>query len=681
MKKLLKSPALLIILTVLSTILVAGFIYLEYQARQQDYIRLLEKQAALFIGALSKSTTSAIEEAAQVENLLNDQLYKSLRLVDQLTDRRTPGKQEMNSWLSLLDVQALYVYGRQGSVEASAVREQIDPLPGAIVQARLRSADTDTIIPFYGDKNPEKEWLAAVVAREQGGLVVAMIGKERINTFRRLYGVGQFLKQFQSDDKVEYILIQNSQTIVAGSFKNYALSTFSKDPLLNQVLRSDRVRTRIVSYPDHQIFETISPFHLEDQPFGVLRLGLSMQEYERLQKDMHRRLYIFLIVVFVFALISGNLMQNYRQRVQLSHHLGHMQMYTDTLLDHLMSGVISIAPDGNVQSINQHALRLLNKSSAQVLSQPYSVLPAAIREHIASLIQQDIKTDAADRLWIEDESGPRQLLSVRSSRIPAQAGGKTTIILIDDITDQTRLEEQLQRNQRLTAMRNLASSVAHEIRNPLNSIKLIVDLFRKKYKAPSEMAALTRQLDTASSEIDRISAIIDQYLKFARLPVPHRIPVQLPTLADEVATLFAESLRHQQIELQVSFEPHPTLVADPDQIRQVFINLLKNAEEAISGSGRISFTGRVTSACYEIRVIDSGKGIADKDRSFIFDFHFTTKKEGSGIGLSMVQHIMNAHGGDVQVVSAPGEGAVFILHLPMADLATAKPFTTQPEGV
>jgi signal transduction histidine kinase len=358
-----------------------------------------------------------------------------------------------------------------------------------------------------------------------------------------------------------------------------------------------------------------------------------------------------------------------------------MQMYTNTLLDNLMSGVISVGPDGVVQSVNQHALRLLKKESSEVLMQPFTVLPAAIQNHIDSLIKQDTQGDAADRLWIGDLNGPRRLLSVRSSRIPARQDGKTTIILIDDITDQTRLEEQMQRNQRLTAMRNLASSVAHEIKNPLNSIKLIVDLFRKKYKAANDTAALSKQLDTASGEIDRISAIIDHYLKFARMPVLHRIPVQLNKIADEVVTLFDESLKKKNIHLQQSFQPHPPLLGDPDQIRQVFINLLKNAQEAIDGTGIITFTGIVAPPVYEIRVTDTGKGIADKDKSFIFDFHYTTKKDGSGIGLSLVQHIMSAHGGDVQVASSVGEGTTFILHFPLAEQKRSAESSLQTEGV
>ncbi len=263
-------------------------------------------------------------------------------------------------------------------------------------------------------------------------------------------------------------------------------------------------------------------------------------------------------------------------------------------------------------------------------------------------------------------SGRNIYIALRTSIIKDEDDNKTCVLLIDDVTDQTQLEEQVRRNQRLTAMRNLASAVAHEIINPLNAIKLIVDLIKKKNKSIKGAGIYDQHLNTVQNEIQRISTIVDQYLRFARPPEIKLTTVNFPDLLDEIAALYGSPLKEKNILFKVNIESHKPIMGDVDQLKQVFINLVKNAEESIEPPGEISISGKDRGTCYEIHISDTGKGIAEKDIHSIFDFHFTTEKNSSGIGLSVVQQIMDAHRAKINVQSVVGKGTTFILQFPFS---------------
>jgi signal transduction histidine kinase len=661
------SPVILIGLTLVSIIIVAVSIFLEYQARQRDYFALMEKQGTLFIGSISNSTQNAISAAEKMENELDGQIRKNLKMLDELDRRRSLSPQEWQEQLDLLGLEALLVYDAQGRLQIATSNDHtgIDPIPFPLLQARLKNIIRDTTVTLQDGMNPDLDWLAAITSRKNKGLLVAIINKKEIQSFRNLLGIGHLLKRFQSDANIEYVLIQNNQTIVAGSFKDYILTSFSQDPLLQEVWQGKSVRSRIVRYGEKRIFETIAPFRLQNHPFGVLRLGLSMQEYAQLQKEVHKRLYIFLVIVVVFGLIISNLLLSHRHRRLLNRDLLQLRAYTNSILENLHSGVISFNQEGTIQSLNQQALHLLNLDLSEVLYKPYTLLPRAVSSYIQECLYKVQSNQTIRKTWISIKDEQKRLLSLRTDCIENKPGDKSIILLMDDVTDQTLLEEQITRNQRLQAMRTLASSVAHEIKNPLNSIKLLVDLVKKKHTPVENADIYNQRLLIVHQEIDRISTIVDHYLQFSRLPQITFSSIQFPALLAEVATIFDAEFRDKRITLRMQIEPHESLPGDRDQLKQVFINLIKNAEEAIEPPGEILLLGRELPPFYEIRVQDTGKGIDEKDISLIFDFHFSTKKNGSGIGLALAQQIMTAHRSVLYVESEPGLGATFVLRFPL----------------
>ncbi|MFC1552141.1 PAS domain-containing sensor histidine kinase [Candidatus Latescibacterota bacterium] len=662
------SPKLILALTILCIIAVSASVYFEYRAQREDYLMVLQRQAMNVHNILSRSINNSIIATEQIESIINNQILTNLQTIERMDRIGRISLGRFEELREISDYEALLFFDPRGIPRLRAVKSdsvQPPPIPPPLLLHRMRPSSADTVITLYDFRDITKERRAAFVRCRNGGLLVAVISFEDIRSLQSSLGIGYILKNFQSEENIKYLLIQNRETIAAGSFSGYDISRYSSDPVLREALNNNEDRSRILYYDDKPLFETISPFYLNGSPFGVIRLGLSMDEYEKLKTDMRKRLYLFGAVLIFVGLIIVNFLISYRHRKLLQHDLERLRHNTNTILENLVSGVISIDQNGLIQSINKQALSILNLEYGDVIYQHYSALPELLEGKIEDCLGSDLNAPSVSRHWVSAPDSPQRLFSLLTHFTEDENSNKICVILINDITDQTQLEEQMKRNQRLTAMQNLASSVAHEIKNPLNSIQLIVDLIRKKFKPADEADIYTRNLDTVKEEIKRISDIVEQYLRFTRPPKMSYAQVDFPELLQEVSLLFESEMKENDITFTRDMDAHQPLKGDRDQLKQVFINVVKNAREAIEEAGEITITGEISGEYYEIRVRDSGSGIFQKDINSIFDFHFTTKKDGSGIGLSVVQRIMTAHNGIINVESIEGHGTSFVLQFPL----------------
>ncbi len=249
----------------------------------------------MFINSLSSSVQNAITAADRIESDMNDRIIANVKIMESMDQRNPLSKDELERMLQISGMEALHVYYEDGKLLQQVTKDplKIYAILFPVINARIKKSLPDTILTLYDETRIDNEFMVAFVSRKNGGLIVAIISTEAIQSLRSTLDIGYYLKRFQVEKNIEYVLIQNSETIVAGSFNGYKISSFSKDPLLYTVLTQDSIQLRIVHYDQQPIFETISPFKLYDQPFGVLRLGLSMSEYQRLRKDINKRLLIF----------------------------------------------------------------------------------------------------------------------------------------------------------------------------------------------------------------------------------------------------------------------------------------------------------------------------------------------------------------------------------------------------
>ncbi|EIX3543409.1 two-component system sensor histidine kinase ZraS [Shigella flexneri] len=225
------------------------------------------------------------------------------------------------------------------------------------------------------------------------------------------------------------------------------------------------------------------------------------------------------------------------------------------------------------------------------------------------------------------------------------------------------LQDEMKRKEKLVALGHLAAGVAHEIRNPLSSIKGLAKYFAERAPAGGEAHQLAQVM---AKEADRLNRVVSELLELVKPTHLALQAVDLNTLINHSLQLVSQDANSREIQLRFTAnDTLPEIQADPDRLTQVLLNLYLNAIQAIGQHGVISVTASESGAGVKISVTDSGKGIAADQLEAIFTPYFTTKAEGTGLGLAVVHNIVEQHGGTIQVASQEGKGSTFTLWLPV----------------
>ncbi len=230
--------------------------------------------------------------------------------------------------------------------------------------------------------------------------------------------------------------------------------------------------------------------------------------------------------------------------------------------------------------------------------------------------------------------------------------------------DLRKTEAQLIRSEKLAALGQLAAGIAHEIRNPLTSINILIHSLIQK--SPSENPQ-RQDLMVIEEEIHRINEIVDQFLRFAKPAPPFLEKTDPLSIFEEILQLLRPQIEKQKITIHKEFQPLPMVLMDGEQIKQAMLNLLLNAIQAMPQGGPLILSGRNSEEgqWIELAIKDSGVGISEEDLKRLFEPFFTTKEGGIGLGLSITHRIIDQHQGKIEVASKPGEGTVFTVWLPI----------------
>jgi two-component system, NtrC family, sensor kinase len=232
-------------------------------------------------------------------------------------------------------------------------------------------------------------------------------------------------------------------------------------------------------------------------------------------------------------------------------------------------------------------------------------------------------------------------------------------------------DEKLRKTERLAAAGRMAAHVTHEVRNPLNSIRLNAELLEEDLAKADEEPR--RLLASIVREVDRLTGLTEQYLRLVRLPDPRPTRLDLGALLDDVLEFLGPELARADVRVELQHGATGHLEADEGQLRQALLNLCRNAREAMPQGGLLRVRTRDDDGAVSIDVDDQGPGIAASEREKIFDLFYTTKEHGTGLGLPLTRQIAEAHGGSVACLAGDTGGTRFELRLPIAGGATTSP--------
>ena len=357
--------------------------------------------------------------------------------------------------------------------------------------------------------------------------------------------------------------------------------------------------------------------------------------------------------------VGSNEVQNFLNR------LAEESDFFKSIFDALQEGVIVATKAGLIHNINIGASRLFGIDSKSIKGE-------YVADHIQGLEWENLTTGTNDAISRDLELFYPENKYLNFYIKPIVPGSEDTepifLMLIRDITESRKGEEEKIESERIGALTMLAAGVAHEIGNPLNSINIHLQLLERKLKkaVPDLYEAELRDLvETSTDEVKRLDHIVDQFLKAIRPSKPQLEPTDVNELLKESMRFLEPEIKDRGLNLTLELRSAlPALELDPDQIKQAFYNIVKNATQATTEGGMITIKTDLTDSHILVTFNDTGEGISAENLSNVFQPYFTTKKSGTGLGLLIIRRIVREHGGDIKISSELGSGTSLCLSLP-----------------
>jgi two-component system, sporulation sensor kinase E len=334
----------------------------------------------------------------------------------------------------------------------------------------------------------------------------------------------------------------------------------------------------------------------------------------------------------------------------------------ETVLDTLREGVLVLESDGRVAYANAAAASLVG-ISAEALAAGEAV---RFPPDLASTLELTDGTTAQTR-EMEVNYPETRILRVHLSLVEGpSAGSSLRVAVIADVsTERVQTEDRVE-SERIDSIMNLAAGVAHEIGNPLNAIGIHLQLLRRRLAdLGSAGTKVNESIDIVESEVRRLDGIVRNFLGAVRPAVPDLADTQLLEVVAGALALLKDQMAELGVRAVVEVADElPLVLADHGQVKQALFNVIKNALEAMDRGGQITVRARSDDEWVVLEVADTGVGISAEKLTRVFDAYYTTKADGNGLGLLIVLRILRAHGGRVDVASAPGKGTTVTLRFP-----------------
>jgi PAS domain S-box-containing protein len=366
-------------------------------------------------------------------------------------------------------------------------------------------------------------------------------------------------------------------------------------------------------------------------------------------------------------------------RKRMERELKEANNFLMNLIESSVDGIIVTNMKGDILLFNKGAEKLLGYKSEEVVG----------KMHIRNIYQPGVAKEVMDKLRSPDFGGIGKLTSMpifhrrkdgeliegdlSASLIYDEKGNEIASVgIFKDLRERLKMERELReiqqallQSEKLAAMGRLTSQIAHELNNPIYGIMNTLELLKTEIPPESKRR---RILDLSLSEIQRLSEMLRNMLSFSKPEEEKRRPIKIDELIEGILLVMEKQMKESNIQVEISFNPDiPEIMASTNQMRQVMLNILKNAKEAMPKGGTLTVRTSREDNRVLIHIQDTGMGVPEEIRDKIFDAFFTTKQKvkGVGLGLSVCYGIIKDHGGDIKVESEEGKGTTFIISLPV----------------
>ena len=348
--------------------------------------------------------------------------------------------------------------------------------------------------------------------------------------------------------------------------------------------------------------------------------------------------------------------------------------FLETVFNSIQEGIIVTDSKGRITYLNNAACQLFGLEAEDSLGKRLDERVRGLDWNALSqegAVSRDMEIFYPSNRFINFYSVPlvieRQTSDDKIDNAAEQVGHA---IILHDITETRRSEQQTIESERLNALTLLAAGVAHEIGNPLNSLDIHLQLIEREARKfdGAERAELQESVEVARAEVNRLDSIITQFLRAIRPTRPQLRPDSVNSIVEEAVRFFALEIKDRDIVVEQELRSDlPLIDIDHDQMKQAFYNVIKNSFEAMKARGILRIRTDKDDSHVIVKFTDTGGGISAENLSRVFEPYFTTKTSGTGLGLLIVRRIVREHGGELSIESSEGKGLTLAIRLPYID--------------
>ena len=422
-----------------------------------------------------------------------------------------------------------------------------------------------------------------------------------------------------------------------------------------------------------RLLQVIKPFKWDiDNQLSILKIlpirnsylvvGVNLEGYYQRLSQTRRRIIFNYGVIMALVLLGIYVIYKLQETYIVKKTLNEMKDYTSKLLETMDNAVISIDKNGVIKTYNRKSEEIFHKKRAEVLNKNcQNVLNLKIDGECLLRKTLSEKRNTSREIILNGK-----ILDITTSFLTNEENEIVGLVaIIRDVTEIKSLNEEVARNKRLASLGKLSAGIAHEIRNPLSSIRGLAQFVYSSFKKND---ARKEDLDTIIQEVDRLNLLIVQVLDFAKIKKLNLSQFSINELVVKIVEFLKLEIKNKKIDFHLSLSQEiPSICADENQVRQIIMNVVINAIQAIKINGKIKITTENSKLkekpAIKLIIEDNGIGIPESELSQIFDPFFTKKDKGTGLGLSIVYKLVENHQGEIKVESTEGKGTKFMIFL------------------
>ena len=602
-------------------------------------MELIKEEARSFLSIIASMQENSIFAEGTFEDEIVDRLISICRYIE-AGGRGSAAAIRMQQSFALTSVAIIDAQSRKPVVRAGTALKGFDDL----------SENTDQLYYDYFTVGNTK--YMRFVYRIDGYMYYIELPAEEIQRFRQEFGINKIINQLSVNPMIAYLVFQDRKGIIFATPNVQTISRIDDDELLTSVMQNNREANRLASFENDEILELIRPFVIEGQNLGLFRIGINLYSYHQHVRETERQLLALFVILFGAGFILFFFFMKYQASINLS------ELFEKTL-SAIEDAVLTVDKRGEITGVNTMFSNISSFDEKILIRKSYFSLFPDDPFDIKNVLQEGAKTVSERSVFGKNVQFATYPLCDRQNRVTG------AISVLRDVTKIREFEKEREEAERLAFLGNLVANFAHEIKNPLNSLSIATQRLSKEF--PSRDAEYTRLVSTVKKEIASLNKTLNDFLSLARPRLKQGEEFVVSALMRETIDIVREQVNQHSIIVKENISQNVLLAGNKEDFKRALLNILLNAIEALAHVTDHERALNVELARHEkevvIKISDNGPGMDEEEKHRIFTPYFTTKKQGTGLGLFIAQKIIKDHHGTVTVETAPKQGTTFLIVL------------------